>query len=134
MLRLMQPLDGAATADPFQRKRRLLADLCRLIGNEVNGRNGNGNGHAHHPNGNGDHSAAAAAVNAIDVLLKTQCLSRRMEQTLRSLLGGDSEKQVAAKLGLSPHTIHVYVKALYKKYGVSTRAELLAKWVQNQPS
>ena len=57
-----------------------------------------------------------------------------MEQTLRSLLGGDSEKQVAAKLGLSQHTVHVYVKQLYKKYGVSTRAELLARWVQNQPS
>jgi hypothetical protein len=33
MLRLMQPFDGAAAhADPPTRKRRLLADLCRLIG------------------------------------------------------------------------------------------------------
>jgi DNA-binding CsgD family transcriptional regulator len=55
-----------------------------------------------------------------------------MEQTLRSLLGGDSEKQVAAKLGLSQHTVHVYVKALYRKYGVSSRGELLAMWVKRQ--
>src|SRR5947208_3414341 len=102
MLRLMQPLDGLSTSDPLVRKRRLLADLCRLIGNEVNGKH------------NGVHGAAT-----------TPGLSRRMEQTLRSLLGGDSEKQVAAKLGLSQHTVHVYVKALYRKYGVSSRGELL---------
>jgi DNA-binding NarL/FixJ family response regulator len=122
MLRLMQPLDGAGTADPLLRKRRLLADLCRLIGNEVNGKNGHDchNGHT--------------MSDGIEALLKVEQLSRRMEQTLRSLLGGASEKQVAAKLGLSQHTVHVYVKALYKRYGVSTRAELLAKWVQNQPS
>jgi DNA-binding CsgD family transcriptional regulator len=137
MLRLMQPLNGLGagsdSSDLSQRKRRLLADLCRLIGNEVNGQsatNRNGNG-----NGNGGHGGDPAdSTDAIDALLKAQCLSRRMEQTLRSLLGGDSEKQVAAKLGLSQHTVHVYVKQLYKKYGVSTRAELLARWVQNQPS
>jgi DNA-binding CsgD family transcriptional regulator len=141
MLRLMQPLGGGSGAasgstELSQRKRRLLADLCRLIGNEVNGkpdkirngdgsRNGNGDGHAHQ---------SADPADAIDALLKAQRLSRRMEQTLRSLLGGDSEKQVAAKLGLSQHTVHVYVKQLYKRYGVSTRAELLAIWVQSQPS
>jgi DNA-binding CsgD family transcriptional regulator len=54
-----------------------------------------------------------------------------MEQTLRSLLGGDSEKQCAAKLGVSHHTVHVYVKALYKKYGVSSRGELLAKCLKS---
>jgi DNA-binding NarL/FixJ family response regulator len=113
MLRLMQPLDGSGTSDPSLRKRRLLADICRLIGDEVNGKsNGVARG---------------------EIRLKTpQGLSRRMEQTLRSLLGGDSEKQIAAKLRLSQHTVHVYVKALYKKYGVSTRAELLARWVTSQ--
>jgi DNA-binding NarL/FixJ family response regulator len=142
MLRLMQPLDGSGaasgSADPSQRKRRLLADLCRLIGDEVNGNsaatrneraNGNGNGH-----GRGDHGAHPGdsdSTRAIDVKLRAQCLPRRMEQTLRSLLGGDSEKQVAAKLGLSQHTVHVYVKQIYKKYGVSTRAELLARWLQS---
>jgi DNA-binding NarL/FixJ family response regulator len=122
MLRLMKPLDGSATADPLQRNRQLLADLCRLIGSQVNGTPANRH--------------AATTRNSIplpdplEVLLKGQLLSPRMEQTLRSLLGGASEKQVAAKLGVSPHTVHVYVKALYKKYGVCSRGELLAKWVQ----
>ena len=103
MLRLMQPLNGHARSDA-QGKRRLLADLCRLIGEHL-----------------GDAPAKIGDLSG---------LSPRMEQTLRSLLSGDSEKQVAQRLGLSPHTVHVYVKAIYRKYGVSSRGELLARWVR----
>ena len=116
MLRVMQPLDGLSTSDPLLRRRRLLADLCRLIGNEIDGKYvGDGNDNI---------------GNEPSPMIQTQGLSRRMRQTLRSLLCGNSEKQIALKLGLSQHTVHVYVKALYKKYGVSSRGELLAKWVQ----
>jgi DNA-binding CsgD family transcriptional regulator len=107
MLRLLKPLSGATAAgggDSVEKRRRLLADVCRMLGEHATGR----------PN-----------IRRID----GESLSPRMEQTLQSLLRGDSEKQVAARLGLSQHTIHVYVKALYKKYGVSSRSELLAKWV-----
>jgi DNA-binding CsgD family transcriptional regulator len=49
------------------------------------------------------------------------------EQETRSLLLTDaSEKEIAARLGLSPHTVHEYVKRLYKKLGVSSRAALMA--------
>ena len=30
-------------------------------------------------------------------------------------------------MALSQNTVHVYVKALYRRFGVSSRAELLAK-------
>jgi DNA-binding CsgD family transcriptional regulator len=53
-------------------------------------------------------------------------LPRRLRQTLACLLEGDSEKQVAARLGLSPNTVHQYVTALYRRVGVQSRAELLA--------
>ncbi len=52
-------------------------------------------------------------------------LSPRLEQTLERLLTGDSEKQIARRLQLSPHTIHDYVKALYRHFDVSSRAELI---------
>ena len=45
------------------------------------------------------------------------------------LLEGDAEKQVAAKLGLSKHTVHEYVKMIYQQLGVSSRSELLSQWV-----
>ena len=56
-------------------------------------------------------------------------LSPRMIQTLRHLLSGLSEKETAAVLGLSIHTVHVYVKEIHKRFGVESRAELFARFV-----
>jgi DNA-binding CsgD family transcriptional regulator len=57
----------------------------------------------------------------------TKELSPRLSQTLEGLLQGSSEKQIAYALGLSQHTVHHYVQALHKRFGVASRAELLAK-------
>jgi hypothetical protein len=57
----------------------------------------------------------------------TTDLPPRLTQTLEGLLQGNSEKQIAFALGLSQHTVHHYVQALHKRFGVASRAELLAK-------
>lgn len=54
-------------------------------------------------------------------------LPPRLSQTLTELLSGKSEKEIAARLDLSRHTIHNYVKALHQRFEVSSRGELLAK-------
>jgi DNA-binding CsgD family transcriptional regulator len=56
-------------------------------------------------------------------------LQPRLKKVLKLLVEGDSEKQVAYKLKLSPHTVHEYVKNLYSELGVNSRGELLAQWV-----
>jgi DNA-binding CsgD family transcriptional regulator len=56
-------------------------------------------------------------------------LSIRLRQTLAGLLRGLGEKQIAAELCISQHTVHVYVKQLYERYKVHARSELLAIWV-----
>jgi len=61
-------------------------------------------------------------------------LSPRLRQTLDCLLQGDSEKQVASRLALSLPTVHQYVTALYRHYGVSSRGELLAKFIHRHGS
>jgi DNA-binding CsgD family transcriptional regulator len=53
--------------------------------------------------------------------------SARHRQTLHRLMEGDSEKQVARHLGVSPHTVHVYVKCLFHTFNVSSRGELMAQ-------
>jgi DNA-binding CsgD family transcriptional regulator len=53
-------------------------------------------------------------------------LSPRLRQTLAYLLEGDSERSVAARLGLSQATAHQYVTMLYRKFGVRSRSQLLA--------
>lgn len=54
-------------------------------------------------------------------------LPARSQKTLVWLLRGLSEKEIADQLGLSHHTVHEYVKELYKRYGVGSRAELMAR-------
>jgi DNA-binding NarL/FixJ family response regulator len=98
MLRVLQPLT-AGSPDP-EKRRQLVADFCRLIGNQI-----------------GNENAGAD-------------LPPRLRETLTSLLSGASEKQIAGTMSLSPHTVHVYVKQIYKHYKVSSRGELLARWVK----
>lgn len=51
----------------------------------------------------------------------------RLRKVLACLMEGDSEKQAASKLRMSQHTVHAYVKALHKHFGVSSRGELMAR-------
>lgn len=57
-------------------------------------------------------------------------IPRRLRQTLEGLLSGQSEKQIARSLAISQHTVHVYVKQIYRKYSVSSRGELLSLWIK----
>jgi len=57
-------------------------------------------------------------------------LSPRLRQTLACLVEGDTEKQVAARLGLRQTTTHQYVTALYRHFRVASRAQLLAHIIQ----
>lgn len=53
-------------------------------------------------------------------------LSQREWEVFGLLLDGLSEKQAALRLGLNPHTVHVYVKGLYRALGVDSRGEMFA--------
>ena len=57
-------------------------------------------------------------------------LSPRLKQTLEALMTAASEKQIAHQLGISPHTAHQYVKTLFRRFRVTSRAELMAKALQ----
>ena len=53
-------------------------------------------------------------------------LPPRMAELARQLCAGASEKQIAAALGLSYQSVRTYVKRLYRRLGVRSRAELFA--------
>jgi DNA-binding CsgD family transcriptional regulator len=57
-------------------------------------------------------------------------LAPRLRQVLDCLLEGDTEKQIALRLGVSRPTVHQYLTALYRHFGVSSRAELLAYFLR----
>lgn len=52
-------------------------------------------------------------------------LPPRLQQVLACLLQGDGEKLVAARLGLSQHTVNRHVQRLYRRYDVRSRSELM---------
>jgi DNA-binding CsgD family transcriptional regulator len=58
-------------------------------------------------------------------------LAPRLRKILACLLAGSSEKELACQLGLSKHTIHEYVRQIYKKFSVNSRGELMARWVSS---
>lgn len=57
-------------------------------------------------------------------------LAPRVRQALACMLEGDSDKQAASRLGLSPFTVNQYAKAIYRHFGVDSRAELLSRWLR----
>jgi DNA-binding NarL/FixJ family response regulator len=56
-------------------------------------------------------------------------LTPRLRQVLDCLLEGDGDKQIAARLQLSVHTVNEYTKKIYGHFGVRGRTELLARWI-----
>ena len=71
----------------------------------------------------------AAAKRAARITRATagDALSERELTVLRYLSGGLSESEIARELYLSFNTVHSHVKAIYRKLGVSSRAEALAR-------
>ena len=108
----------AAGSDGAQEKRQMVAEFCRVLGARFS-----------EPKPATAQTSPHAAAHAANQAL-AQGLPRRHLQTLQRLLEGDSEKEIAARLQVSPHTVHVYVKALYKRFQVSSRGELLARFVR----
>lgn len=53
-------------------------------------------------------------------------LSPRQREVLELLQVGKNCKQIASELRLSAYTVNDYIKAIYRRYDVSCRAELLA--------
>lgn len=59
-------------------------------------------------------------------------LSRRETEVLRELGLGSRIREIAAKLNLSEHTVSDYVKAIYSKLGISSRAEAVREALRRQ--
>ena len=54
-------------------------------------------------------------------------LTVRQRQVLVEIAAGNSNKSIAATLGVSVRTVEVHLTALFTKAGVTSRAELLVK-------
>jgi DNA-binding CsgD family transcriptional regulator len=60
------------------------------------------------------------------LLLKAHGLTPREQEVTQLLLRGATTAQVAARLGISPHTVGDHLKSIFDKTGARTRGELAA--------
>jgi len=94
----------------------------------------------------GDRPFSERDVAIVDLLHRNQTIRRttrevppaiqlapRESEVLSLFKQGLSEKEAAGRLGISRHTVHVYVKSLYRKLGVNSRAELMSLWIAEKP-
>lgn len=54
-------------------------------------------------------------------------LTKREREVLQGVAAGLSEKKLAEKLSVSPHTVHAHIKKIYRKLQVGSRAEAVLK-------
>lgn len=65
--------------------------------------------------------------------IASSSLTPKEHKVLAGLLKGLSESNIAHDIGQSPHTTHDHVKRIFRKYGVSSRSELMALWLGRPP-
>lgn len=63
------------------------------------------------------------------LLLAEEPLSPTQRQIVHLLLTERSEKQIAQELNQSPHTTHAHIVEIFRKFGVQSRAALMALWL-----
>lgn len=69
----------------------------------------------------------SAGIHPSQMLNAPPMLAPRLRQTFELLLEGRSMKEIAQRLGISRHTVNDYLKVLYRRFNVHTRAQLLAR-------
>lgn len=67
------------------------------------------------------------------LLVAATPLTPTERRVLHLLLTGLPEKLIAQELGRSYHTVHEYVSAIFRKFGVNNRAALMALWLGQTP-
>ncbi|MBT2207338.1 MULTISPECIES: helix-turn-helix transcriptional regulator [Actinomadura] len=72
---------------------------------------------------------AAAGKELLPAVAFWRGLTPREHMVVDHMLKGLSSKQIARHLRLSPHTVNDHLKSIYRKTGVSTREELLARFL-----
>lgn len=60
-------------------------------------------------------------------------LSPRQREIMRLVATGLSDKEIAARLQVSPHTVRTHLQRLYAQHGLRNRAEAAANWTKRVP-
>ena len=62
-----------------------------------------------------------------DAAIRSLGLSRREVEILEAMAGGDSNKEMARRLGISPNTVKTHIARVYEKLEVQRRVQAIEK-------
>ncbi|GAA3679693.1 DNA-binding CsgD family transcriptional regulator [Lentzea atacamensis] len=69
----------------------------------------------------------ASGTELTGLLLKAHGVTARERDICHEVLAGQSTAEIAARLAISPYTVQDHLKSVFAKFGVRSRAELVAK-------
>jgi DNA-binding CsgD family transcriptional regulator len=75
----------------------------------------------------------AAAAEVAELTMLAHGLSGREQQVVRQLINGTSSAHLAANLRISRYTVQDHLKSIFHKFGVRSRAELVARVLGSVP-
>jgi DNA-binding CsgD family transcriptional regulator len=76
------------------------------------------------------HTAHLEAKVRAPVLVETMVVSPRQREIMHLVSVGLSDKEIAARLQVSPHTVRTHLQRLYAQHGLRNRAEAAATWTK----
>ena len=62
-----------------------------------------------------------------DSLAESLSLSGRELEIIQAVFDDENERQIAARLGISRHTVHTHLERLYRKLSISSRVQLVIR-------
>jgi DNA-binding CsgD family transcriptional regulator len=77
---------------------------------------------------------AAAPSETFDLLCRAYALTRRERQLVGRLIAGLDTRALSEQLVISPHTVQDHLKSVFRKVGVRSRRELLARFSASAPT
>lgn len=69
----------------------------------------------------------AGAPEIAQIMISGYGLTEREQSVAYSVLRGESTKEIAEELVISPHTVQDHLKSIFRKLGVSSRRELVSR-------
>ncbi len=78
----------------------------------------------------GEDESTYQARKAFDQTTQIDVLTAAQQEIVDYVLRGRTEAEIASHLDKSPHTIHSHLKAIFKRLGVHSRAELIVKFLK----
>ena len=75
------------------------------------------------------HEARVESARKTSASAVTMSVSPRQQEIMRLVAAGHSDKEIAARLQVSPYTVRTHLQRLYAQHGLRNRAEAAATWM-----